>query len=83
MSDGREDGPGKERIDWLRYLGIAEDKDAPYPIPWWILLVLDVVLIGASLFYAVQGPRRRFVVTGLGAAVGLVAVCLAFWRRPK
>lgn len=83
MSDDREDGSGKERLNWRRYLGTTEDKDAPYPIPWWILLVLDVVLIGTSLFYAVQGPRRHFVVTRLGAAVGLVAVCIAYWRRPK
>ena len=83
MSDGREDEAGDGRIGWLRYLGITEVKNAPPLIPWWILLVLDVLLIGFNLFYAVQGPRRSFVVTGVGAAVGLVAVCPAYLRRPR
>ena len=47
------------------------DKGRPFPIPWWILLVLDVVLIGASLFYAVQGPRRHFVLQDLAQRLGL------------
>ena len=33
----REDRFEKERINWLRYLGITEDKGRPYPILWWIL----------------------------------------------
>ena len=71
MSDGREDGSGEERMDWASIPWVTEDKEAPAPTPWWILLVIDVVLIGASLFHAVQGPEDTSWSQDLAQRLGL------------
>lgn len=71
MSDGREDGSGEERMDWASIPWVTEDKEAPAPIPWWILLVIDVVLSGASLFHAVQGHEDTSWSQDLAQRLGL------------